>query len=180
MPPGSTAAPGPGSYRPCTLDEAARSCRVLGIGGKGRRELFPRRPSTPGPGFYAPEVDAKWVGRRGGIRSGTRWLLSYQQHGVLGLGLGGQGGRDESKLAFQALARAAAAAAGGGAGSPKTFGMAARFPPCPQGPGPGQYDIRLASAVEKRRATGPVSLTGRPEVTFDPHFGAIHPVPPVR
>ncbi|CAN0253174.1 unnamed protein product, partial [Ectocarpus sp. 8 AP-2014] len=48
-PPDAAPSPGPSSYRPATLDETARDGKVVGIGGRSKRELFPPSPDTPGP-----------------------------------------------------------------------------------------------------------------------------------
>ena len=55
-PPDAKPTPGPASYRPVTRDEAARNGKLVSVGGKSRRELFPASPDTPGPEWYAPEV----------------------------------------------------------------------------------------------------------------------------
>lgn len=55
-PPDVAPSPGPSSYRPPTLDETARDGKVVGIGGRSKRDLFPPSPDTPGPEQYAPEV----------------------------------------------------------------------------------------------------------------------------
>ncbi|CAB1107263.1 unnamed protein product [Ectocarpus sp. CCAP 1310/34] len=55
-PPDAAPSPGPSSYRPATLDETARDGKVVSIGGRSKRELFPPSPETPGPEQYAPEV----------------------------------------------------------------------------------------------------------------------------
>lgn len=55
-PPDAKPTPGPASYRPVTRDEAARNGKVVSVGGKSRRELFPASPDTPGPECYIPEI----------------------------------------------------------------------------------------------------------------------------
>ncbi|CAM9165168.1 unnamed protein product [Choristocarpus tenellus] len=51
-----------------------------------------------------------------------------------------------------------------------TFGMAKRFSPCNRHPGPGEYNVELASTATKPSVARPLSFTGRPRVAYDPRL----------
>lgn len=139
--------PGPAAYRPPTLDEAARNGRVLGIGGKSGRDLFPSPPDTPGPDRYSPDVlqgpavaasRSRMIAESRGIASG---LLTDEAE-LADICEGGvnhcSAFVSDSSLIVPAMVM-----------SPGTFGSSERFPRDPERairPGVGDYDLRSAGA----------------------------------
>lgn len=56
-PPDAPPPPGPSTYNPPTLDELARKRKVVTLGSKSRRDLFPScSPATPSPADYSREI----------------------------------------------------------------------------------------------------------------------------
>lgn len=55
-PPDPAPSPGPSSYNPPTYDQLARKRKVITLGSKSRRDLFPSCSPTPSPADYSREV----------------------------------------------------------------------------------------------------------------------------
>lgn len=131
-------APGPSSYRPLTLDEAARNGKVLGIGGKSGRELFPPSPDTPGPVRYGPEViqGATVQERRTAGRNASEKAVSSGRLPATVI-------NNRRVLEGPFIATPLQPRAG-------TFGTSERFPRDPsRRPGVGEYDLRTAERATK-------------------------------
>ncbi|CAM9175003.1 unnamed protein product, partial [Sphacelaria rigidula] len=153
---------GPATYRPSTLDEAARNGRVLGIGGKSGRDLFSPPPDTPGPDRYSPGVlqgpavaagRSRMIAEGQGIASrlptGEAELTDICDNGV------NKGSARVSGFSSRVPAIAT---------SPTTFGSSERFPRDPERalrPGVGDYDLRSAET----QAPGAAGATTLP-ITF--------------
>lgn len=129
--------PGPTSYRPVTLDEASRSGKVVSIGGKSRRALFPPSPETPGPDWYAPEV----------IQGPTPPKR-----------------RPSTSLSISSADTPADPSASRVIFAPQvgTFGSSDRFPKDPyRRPGVGEYDLRAAERAAGGASTAATPTFGR-------------------
>lgn len=171
-PPDAKPTPGPASYRPITRDEAARNGKVVSVGGKSRRELFPASPDTPGPEWYAPEVDPaldEEVRRRRTtpLRHGTvRTAPSPRST---------KNFRDSTILRKRPAPSRSCPTSSTGvpwrAAEVGTFGSSERFPrdPTPR-PGVGEYDLRAAErAARGASAAIPVSIGRKPTgLPYDP------------
>ena len=138
--------PGPSSYNPPTLDEAARNNKVFGIGGMGQRELFPPAPQTPGPACYARDIIQGKALRALSCRyqTTTADCTASTTNTVL----------SEPLTASQSSMPAG------------TFGTSERFPRDTKiRPGVGEYDLAAAEKVK----TPMFSIGGRPKgVPYDP------------
>lgn len=166
-------APGPASYHPVTLDQAARVIKVCGIGGKSGRELFPPPRDTPGPERYSPEVVqrrtvperslAGWATPRGNLDDGGRATGPTFANGI--------SPRQSASPAHVSVAATSVAPAG-------TFGSSERFPRDPEAarkPGVGEYDLRAAEQAGARCSTAlPVTFGQRDPAhapSYDPLLG---------
>lgn len=172
-PPDAKPTPGPASYRPATRDEAARNGKVVSVGGKSRRELFPASPDTPGPEWYAPEVIQGQVldeesrrrtrtkERHAAVRNTPSPRSTSKKHdGTVLTKRPAPSGSSPTSTA----ARRCATEVG-------TFGSSDRFPKDPTlRPGVGEYDLRAAERAASGASTAiPVTFGRKPTgVPFNP------------
>lgn len=190
-PPDAKRTPSPSSYSPVSPDEAARNGKVVGIGSKSKRELFPPSPDTPGPEWYAPDViqgpalaDQSRLRRRKkanttAATTGTRPTncslpssAEYDDRPRSSCrGSGGLARRPCSPSIFAPTSDPPSPPAVATAGVVGTFGSAERFPRGQdQRPGVGEYDLRAAERFTGKSAAAVAPTLGhRPTgAPYDP------------
>ena len=185
-PPDPKPTPGPGSYRPVTRDEAARNAKVVSVGGKSRRDLFPASPDTPGPEWYAPEI-TQGPALNEECRERRRRAALYRHHAAVrtkpSRRPAGNNTRDGTTVLKKRQApsgsssptssTAAAAAVPRRAPEVGTFGSSERFSKdtTPR-PGVGEYDLRAAErAASGASAAIPVTIGRKPTgLPYNPHL----------
>lgn len=161
-PPDAKRTPGPTSYHPVTLDEAARKGKVVSVGGTSKRELFPPSPDSPGPEWYAPEIvqgPALAEGSRRRRRTTARRPNSPREPDETTVPRTRPRHHSTSVQAYTSLVNVG------------TFGSADRFPrDTAQRPGVGQYDLRAAERAVRGASTAtPVTLGRKPAgLPYDP------------
>lgn len=170
-PPDDRMTPGPTSYRPVTLDEASRSGKVVSVGGKSRRELFPPSPDTPGPEWYAPEV----IQSPTSIQESTRRRRRRSENVAIICGaVSPPFTTSHYRYGGVLKRRPPTSTSAPSAGTPAppqphvmsaeagTFGSSDRFPKDPfRRPGVGEYDLRAAERSAGGASTAVILTFGR-------------------
>lgn len=155
-PPDANPTPGPMTYRPVTPIEAARSGKVVSVGGKARRELFLEPPDTPGPEWYDPEIiQGPALNEESRRRRRPTEARNPPSPRVTD-------NRRDSTVLTKRLAPSGSSPISSSAVLIGTFGSSERFPKDPtRRPGVGEYDLRAAERAASRASTAIAVTLGR-------------------